>query len=262
MLTHLHDLTPYLQPLGLNAWRYYSVVDSTNDLALAWVREGALDWSLVLADAQTAGRGRSGRPWVTEPGGSLAFSLILRPSSAMRAYFTRFTALAALGLSRALSGWGLQATIKWPNDILLMGKKVAGVLVEADWQSDQVEAVVIGLGVNVSSESIPPTAALRYPATAVETVLGDSIDRWALLSATLWAMRNYQEILTEDAFIETWNAQLAFRGDWVWFRSNHQEPHRMRIVGINPEGGLSIEYHNGDRVDVTHGEILMSPKGF
>jgi BirA family transcriptional regulator, biotin operon repressor / biotin---[acetyl-CoA-carboxylase] ligase len=210
-MTSPEDLSPYLDPLGLGAWRYLPVVGSTNDVAREW------------AERRCPGLGAGGRRrpnrrprpgerrWLTEPGGALAFSLVLRPTPAESGCFPRFTALAALGLIRALSGLGLAAQIKWPNDVLLAGRKVAGVLVEADWQAARVEAAVVGMGVNVSPGSVPPADSLRYPATAVETVLGARIDRWALLAETLIAMRDYRAVLAGDGLVEAWNANLAMR---------------------------------------------------
>ena len=250
-------LSPYLDPLGLGAWRYLSVVSSTNDVAREWAVAGAPDWALVVADAQTAGRGRGERRWLTEPGGALAFSLVLRPTPAEANCFPRFTALAALGLIRALSGLGLAAQIKWPNDVLLAGCKVAGVLVEADWQAARVEAVVIGLGGNVSPGSVPPADTLRYPAAAVEVALGVEVDRWALLAATLAAMRDYRAILMQDALVDAWNANLAMRGTWVRFQVDDAAPQVVRLLGVNPDGQLELVNQDGTLQQVLSGEILM-----
>jgi BirA family transcriptional regulator, biotin operon repressor / biotin---[acetyl-CoA-carboxylase] ligase len=256
-MTSQEDLSPYLDPLGLGAWRYLPLVGSTNDFALEWAQAGAPDWALVATDAQTAGRGRGDRRWVTEPGTSLAFSLVLRPTPAEAGCFPRFTALAALGLVNALSGLGVTAQIKWPNDVLLAGRKVAGVLVEADWQAERVEAAVIGLGVNVSPGSVPPVHTLRYPATAVESVLGGPVDRWALLAAILQAMRDYRAILAQDALVDAWNAHLAMRGEWVRFQVDDAAPQAMRVMGVNPDGQLLLARKDGTLQPVLSGEILM-----
>jgi BirA family biotin operon repressor/biotin-[acetyl-CoA-carboxylase] ligase len=256
-MTSPDDLSPYLDPLELGVWRYLPVVGSTNDVAREWAGAGAPDWALVIADAQTAGRGRGERRWLTEPGGALAFSLVLRPMPHEVGCFPRFTALAALGLIKALSGLSLAAQIKWPNDVLLAGRKVAGVLVEADWQSARVEAVVIGMGVNVSPASVPPADSLRYPATAVEVALGKAIDRWALLAETLTAIRNYRAILALDALVEDWNAHLAMRGEWVRFRVHGESPQKLRVLGVQPDGGLMLERKDGALMQALSGEILM-----
>ena len=250
------QLSTYLTPLGLSDWRFYPEVGSTNDIALEWVRQGAPDWALVVADAQTAGRGRDGRRWVTEPGHSLAFSLALRLSPAETRHCSRLAALAALGLIGALSGMGLKATLKWPNDVLLSRRKVAGVLVEVSWQSDQVEAAVIGMGVNVSPQSVPSPGAVRYPATCVETILGARVDRWALLANTLRAMQDTRAILGEDAFIDAWNDHLAMRGELVGFQMRNEEPRLVRVIGVNSDGQLAMETQDGRQIDAPAGEIL------
>ena len=256
-MVQTEDLSPYLDPLGLGAWRYLPVVGSTNDVAREWAAVGAPDWALVVADAQTTGRGRGERRWQTKPGGALALSLVLRPTPAEAKSFPRFTALAALGLIKALSGLGLAAQIKWPNDVLLAGRKVAGVLVEADWQSAQVEAVVVGLGVNVSPGSVPPADILRYPATAVEVALGAGVDRWVLLAETLVAMRDYRAILEQDALVEAWNAHLAMRGEWVRFQVHGEAPQKLRVLGVNPDGQLMLVHTDGTLTQALSGEILM-----
>jgi len=256
-LINENKLAVYLDSLGLGAYRYYPVVGSTNDLALDWAKQGAPDWSLVLADAQTAGRGRYSRRWVTRPGGALAMSLVLRPLSRERGVFPRFTALAALGLLSALSELGLCGEIKWPNAILLQKKKVGGVLVEADWQADEIQALVIGLGVNVALAGVPASEDLRYPAISVEDAAGKPVDRWALLADTLRAMKRFRSFLVEDAFMAEWQAHLAFLGDWVMFRLAGGQVQRMKILAVSPEGRLVLECQDGQRVAAVSGEILM-----
>lgn len=257
-MTETEDLTPYLTAVGLGAWRYLPVVGSTNDVALDWADQGAPDWALVVADAQTAGRGRGKRRWVTEPGCALAMSLILRPSPIEAGFAPRFTALAALGLIEALAEWGLHAELKWPNDVLLAGKKVAGVLVEADWQAAQVQSVVIGMGVNVSLGSVPPIETLRYPATAVEVVLGSPVNRWSLLASALGAMQRYRKLLTTSEFYKAWNANLAHRGAWVCYRAGEREAQRMKVLGVQVDGQLSLKQVDGRVITSASGEILMA----
>ena len=256
MMTHSADLAKYLDPLDLGAWRFYPTVGSTNDIALVWAEQGAPDWALVVADAQTSGRGRSSRRWVTEPGHSLAISLVVRLSEAEGSYFSRFTALGALGLIKTLSGLGLAAALKWPNDVLLMQQKVAGVLVESDWQSGVAEAVVIGLGVNIAPQSVPPADLLRYPATSIGSVLGTRVDRWAVLAEILRGMQEFRAIIEEGAFVDAWNSCLAWRDDWVRFRGIDEEPQVVRVIGVRPDGRLSLETQDGNQIDVLAGEIL------
>ena len=105
----IEKLTHILTPLKLGAWQYYSTLESTNDLALAWLQQGTSDWSLILADEQTAGRGRNLRPWLTRPGSGLAMSLAFRLNPVEQSHVPRFTALAALSLVKVLVSHGLEA---------------------------------------------------------------------------------------------------------------------------------------------------------
>lgn len=253
-----HRLQLYLDPLPLSAWKYHPVAGSTNDLALDWAREDAPDSALVVADAQTAGRGRGDRRWVTTPGAALAFSLILRPTPPEVSCVPRFTALAALGLIDTLEKWGLQGEVKWPNDVLLGGKKVAGVLVEADWQGDFPTALVVGMGVNVTPEAVPLNGELRYPATSVEDAIGKGVDRWALLAETLSAMLAYREMLTTPEFMEAWNIHLALRGAWVPFRMPDGKTQWMKVLSVLPDGRLHLEQGDGARLKAAAGEIAMA----
>lgn len=246
-----------LKSLSIGDWQYHPVVGSTNDLALDWAREGALDWSLVVADEQTAGRGRFERRWVTRPGVSLAMSLVLRPSTREAGYLTRFTALAALGLVYALAKMGLQAEIKWPNDVLLRGKKVAGVLVEAEWQGDVMEGLVVGMGVNINTKAVPAAGEVRFPSTSVEDAVGHEVERWALLAEILQAMEASRTDLTGDVFLEAWNAHLAFRDEWVLFRLPSGIVTRLYLLGVMPDGRLLLQGEDGQHKAFTSGEIVM-----
>ena len=250
-----HELADFLDPLGLGAWIYHREVNSTNDLALSWAQHGALDWSLVLADSQTAGRGRFDREWVTRPKSSLAISLVLRPLHQEKAHLPRFTALAALGLIRALHRVDLVGQIKWPNDVLVNGKKVAGVLVEAEWQAEDVSALVVGMGVNISPEAV--LDGLRYPATSVEAELSHSINRWTLLADILREMMALRRVLRDQAFIDAWNTSLAFRGQWIDVRRRGEIVESLRVLRITSEGCLSLQNEMGERVELLEGEIVM-----
>ncbi len=247
----------HLDRLALGGWRYIPVVGSTNDLALDWAAQGAPDWSLLLADEQRAGRGRGTRRWEMSPGKGLAMSLILRLTPAEKAHITRFTALAALGLVQALWGYGLKGEVKWPNDVLLGGKKVAGVLVETAWMGESVEACVIGMGVNVAQESIPESADLRMSATSVEAAAEQAVDRWALLAEILQAMMALRPLITTDAFMEDWNQHLALRNAWIDFHFSSGVVKSVKILGINGDGKLNLEHKDGSVEAVNSGEIVV-----
>lgn len=254
----MDDLTPYLENLGLGGWRTYETVGSTNDIALAWGEKGAADWSLVVAESQTAGRGRGGRQWLSAPGCGLWFSLVLRPLPGEIEYFPRFTALAALGLVSALANLGLRAKIKWPNDVLLASKKVAGILVEANWQGGRADAIVVGMGVNVTAGCVPPADTLRYPATCIEEARGSPVNRWALLGDLLSKMREYRNVLMHAEFVKAWNSHLAMRGEQICFRALlDEEPQTGIVQGVNGAGELEVRKPEGVLIRLVAGEILI-----
>jgi BirA family transcriptional regulator, biotin operon repressor / biotin---[acetyl-CoA-carboxylase] ligase len=260
-MTEETKLKQVLKNLCPGEWQYHPRVGSTNDLALDWARESALDGSLVLADAQTVGRGRGGRRWLTQPGSSLAMSLILRPNPAEAACLPRFTALPALGLIHALARMGLRAELKWPNDVLLEGKKVAGVLVETAWQGEALEALVVGMGVNVNTESVPEPKHLKYPAISVEEAYGGPVDRWDLLGAALREMMALRRRITGKDFMADWNQALAFRGEWVRFcaaSGGDWQECMVRILGVGSDGELVYENKAGEEAKALAGEIQIT----
>ena len=172
------DLASELAGLALPAWRYCELVGSTNDFALAWGEAGAADGSLVVADEQTAGRGRLDRRWFTPPGAALAFSLVLRPNPAELTCVARFSPLGALAVQQALAvNLNLPAEIKWPNDVLVGRRKVCGILAESTWQGETLTALVLGIGVNITPAAVPPADQLLFPAGCIETALGKPVPR-------------------------------------------------------------------------------------
>ena len=145
-----------LADLPLGGIRYFERIGSTNDEAAAWLKQGCPDLALVVADAQSAGRGRAGRKWFTPPGAGLAFSLVLRAGDATRQLLAqgntaRLNGLGALAVCQALQEQhSLPAQIKWPNDVIVNGRKLAGVLAEAHWLGSELSAVVLGIGINLA----------------------------------------------------------------------------------------------------------------
>src|SRR5688572_11050564 len=171
------ELQKLLSKLPLGDIKYFDSIGSTNDEALAWAADDALDLSLVIADEQTAGRGRLDRKWFTPAGTALALSLILRPSPSEQSHLSRMVGLAALSVADSLLKHGLSPQVKWPNDILLNRHKVSGILIESVWSGDKVDCVIIGIGVNILKGSAPEEVILRFPATSLEDTLGYPAER-------------------------------------------------------------------------------------
>lgn len=268
------QLEDFLHELPLAQLQYYQKTTSTNDAAIKWVEQGAQDMSLVVADQQTAGRGRSGRKWYTPPGCALAFSIILRPSlypsvveedrhNNNLPHF-RLTALGSMAVSTALdTHYEIPALIKWPNDLLVHGKKIAGVLVESIWDGDTFSAAVVGIGVNVAKPSIQLQDQFDTPADYIEHHSNSRVSRVELLRGVLTHFINWREHIYTDRFLETWNERLAFRGERV--KMIPEEPGtglqelEAYIENLEPDGGLKIRLLDGTFKLVYTSQYRISP---
>ncbi|RJP49905.1 MAG: biotin--[acetyl-CoA-carboxylase] ligase [Anaerolineaceae bacterium] len=257
------SLQKSLASLSLGGLRYFDSIGSTNDEALAWATEGARDFSLIIADEQTTGRGRAGRKWVTPQGTALAFSLILRPnltpaSSPESSNPSLFTGLGAVALVDALKKHGLKPQIKWPNDILLNRKKVAGILVESVWTGDALDTVVLGMGVNALAGSNPPDDGLLFPATNVENELGRPPQRVELLRDILSSLMGWRPKMSTGELTKTWEENLSFRGEQVEVWKGDEKPLAGRVMGLESDGSLRL-LDNDKIVTVQFGEIHLRP---
>jgi BirA family biotin operon repressor/biotin-[acetyl-CoA-carboxylase] ligase len=237
---------------------YYSETGSTNDIAQKLLETGAADGTLVAADSQTQGRGRLGRHWVTTAGSALAFSLALRPTADERERLAFFSPLAGLAVCQALvEGYGLPAEVKWPNDVLLNRRKACGVLVEAAWTGDILQGVVVGIGVNVAPSSVPPDSEVMFPATCVEAVLGQPVDRLELLAKILHKFFDLRPAMGSPAFLQLWQERLAFRGEIVRVDPASGEPITGRLVGIDPNGNLRLQAQDGKEIKIAVGDVRL-----
>lgn len=256
------SLADRLKLVSLGAWQYHPSVGSTNDLALAWADQGAPDMALVVADEQTAGRGRFQRHWVTNPGAALAFSLVLRPTRLEGQFPAHFAALGALAVCQVLaSDYGLPAQIKWPNDVLLLRRKVCGILVENSWQGDHLQVVVIGIGVNIIPAAVPPPEQVLFPATCVEAHLGRPVDRWAVLQEILLALIAWRGHLGQPEFLSAWQTALAFRGEWVRISATQGPDREGKLLGVDNAGNLRLLEQNGVESRIEIGDVHLRLQG-
>ncbi len=254
------DLQAALRDLPSGGLRFFESIGSTNDEALAWASQGAADLSIVIADEQTRGRGRLGRKWFTPPEAALAFSLILRPTADEIKYPARVTGLGALALTDAVTLLGLHAQIKWPNDVLLNDKKVAGILVESVWMGDALDTFVLGMGINVLAPSVPPADQVLFPVTSIETESDQAMDRVKLLHDVLLSLITWRQKLGTDEFINTWQASLAFRGEEIHLMKENELPVSGKLLGLEPDGSLRLKVNNSS-LTVQIGEIHLRPAG-
>lgn len=251
-------LQSLLSDLPLGSIDYFSILDSTNAQAQRWIETGAPHLSLVVADEQTAGRGRSGRSWFTPRGAAIAFSLVISPEKIVSAYLPHLTGLGALAICEVLhSKYDLQAKIKWPNDVLYDGKKLSGVLVEGDWQGEEICSVVLGIGINVAPRSIPPANKVAFPATCVETALGSPIDRWVLMKEVLRVILCRLPGIDQAEFLQAWEDKLAYQGEIVQILHEGAMPVTGRLLGLMRDGSLRLALPNQGEMSFQAGEIHL-----
>lgn len=272
----MHTIRKALDGLPLGGMRIFNTVDSTNSEAARWLEGGAPDLALVVADEQTAGRGRGNRRWFTPGGAALAFSVVLKGvlGQADEANLTHLTALGALALCEALeAGYQLPAEIKWPNDVLVDGRKLAGVLVEAHWLGERLAGVILGIGINIAPEAVPPAEALLFPATCVNACLAtrrpgyEIAERGQLLRQTLEALLHWRNEVGSTRFLAAWEERLAYREAWVeiWQDlASAESPHAFarysgRLEGLNADGSLRLREHQGSIRNVSMGELRLRP---
>jgi BirA family biotin operon repressor/biotin-[acetyl-CoA-carboxylase] ligase len=259
-----------LANLSLSGIRYYHTVGSTNDIAAQWAMEAAEDFSLVIADEQTAGRGRAGRTWFTNPGSGLALSLILRPGSEeneqLSALTARYTGLGALAVCRVLQRhYSLPVQIKWPNDVLINRRKCCGVLVEAHWDGDLLSSLILGIGVNISKDAIPALNHRQIAATSVSLETSSPVNRLEFLRQLLTEIVYWRPHLEKDVFRQSWESNLAFLGEQVRIMNAGESSKRDRllaigqITGLNKDGALLLKNKSGETLVVYFGDIIENP---
>jgi BirA family biotin operon repressor/biotin-[acetyl-CoA-carboxylase] ligase len=246
-----------LKNLPIGEVKYFESIGSTNDEALVWAAKGAPHLSIVIADEQVAGRGRLNRKWFTPKGSALAFSLILRPTSVK--YLSRTVGLAALSIADSCLKQGLTPQIKWPNDVLLKGKKLAGILIETVWAGDKVDSLIIGMGINVFKESIPPVESLQFPATSFEHELGQLPQREVILQDILSSLLTRLPQIDSDEFLRSWENLLAYRGEQVRVTTGKDEFKQGKLLGLTEDGSLRLLENNGNELSIHFGDVSLRP---
>jgi BirA family biotin operon repressor/biotin-[acetyl-CoA-carboxylase] ligase len=226
---------------------FYRSIGSTNAMAAELVESGAPHGTLVVAEEQTAGRGRGGRRWLTPAGAGIAFSLILRWDPPGGGFYGSLSVLGALGVAEAAEGLGIRARIKWPNDVLADGRKVAGVLVEAQWQGSKLSSAVVGIGVNVRPGSVPPPEEVDYPAGCLDDIAGGPTDPNVFLIELVRSLGLWSSRLGSPQILQAWESRLAFMGEQVGVVEGEVR-REGRLVGLDMNGNLILQGVGGDRI--------------
>lgn len=237
---------------------YFSETDSTNTRAKRLGEEGAVHGTLTVAERQTKGKGRRGRRWESPPGSSIYMSILLRPD-VLPDQASMLTLVMAQSVAEAVrSATGLEAFIKWPNDIVVNGKKVCGILTEMSTEMERINYVVIGVGINVNTENFPEE--LAETATSLYLENGEKQLRARLAAEVLKKFEGYYKLFVESGNLsgmqERYNRLLVNRGREVRVLEPGHE-YDGQAIGINETGELLIRIENGKIRKVYAGEVSV-----
>jgi len=237
-------------------WRleYHRVVTSTMDVAREAALAGATEGHVVLAEEQSAGRGRQGRAWRSVPGANLSFTVVLRPDLTTAARLAMLVPLAvAEGVERAT---GLQPAIKWPNDLQLGGRKVCGVLIDLETVGDALAFALVGIGLNVNHDP-SDQPELREIATSLSAVAGHPLDREAVLIATLDRLHALLDEARAGVDIRSrWRSRLAMLGKEVTIRGGETVEYGI-AEDVDDDGSLILRRPDGTRAVFAAGEVSL-----
>ncbi|NOY87428.1 MAG: biotin--[acetyl-CoA-carboxylase] ligase [Deltaproteobacteria bacterium] len=233
--------------------RRYDTVPSTSDLLKTMANEGAAEWTAVMSSSQTRGRGRFGRHWHSPPG-NIYLSVLLRPSI-LPIELPRLSLIAALAVFETVHREGTPLKLKWPNDILFDGRKLAGVLLEAKTQGENVEYVVVGIGINLKApEGSLPEDLVGKTASLEE--LGGCLDVGRIIEGLEMNLRRYS-ISYRGTSWEDVRTRWREYADWDREYSAMSAGRRYvgRPVNLNPDGSLLFAASDGP-VTLTSGELV------
>ena len=230
---------------------YYPTLDSTMNAAQREARWGAEAGTLIIADEQTAGRGRLHRSWLS-PKGGLAFSVILRPNIDYLPYMIMLSALAVSGSIQQVTG--LKPQIKWPNDVLIKEKKVGGILIENDIRQKILKYTIIGIGMNVNLH-IPDYAEISSTATSLSDESGREVSRLEILRQVLIEMEKlYLSLPHGDVIQEKWKAQLVTLGQKVQVNLGDRIYYGV-AESVTRDGTLLLRQNDGSIVRISVGDV-------
>jgi len=232
---------------------YYPRLTSTMDVARREARQGAPEGTVVVADEQTAGKGRVKRVWLS-PGGSIALSVVLYLDTACLPGLIMLSSLAAARSIEAVTGLGAQ--IKWPNDILVNGRKVCGILVESDWHGNKVAYTIIGIGINVNFR-LSDFPGILPVATSLADETGKDVSRLDLVRALLTEMeRLYLALPDGDSVYREWRTKLVTLGRKVRVESGKTMLEGL-AESVARDGSLLLRHPDGSSTQIVAGDVRL-----
>lgn len=237
---------------------YFEEVDSTNVFAARRAREGAPEGEVVIAETQIRGKGRLGRHWLSPPYMNLYMSVILRPGLAA-ADTPQLTLASAVAVAETVEPFlRPPPEIKWPNDILVAGKKLAGILTESSCEGDRVLFVIVGIGVNLNFPREAMPEAIRERATSLMIATGRRVDRSDFARQLIHNLDRCYGDLNENGFADVarrWESYFRLKGKKVRVESSGGAVHG-KAVGIDGEGALLLEEEGGEIRRIFAGDVV------
>jgi BirA family biotin operon repressor/biotin-[acetyl-CoA-carboxylase] ligase len=239
-------------------FHYFAELDSTNTRARELAESGAAEGEIVIAESQTQGRGRLGRRWESPPLSNLYLSIVLRPGLPPK-HAPQITLAAAVALVETVGSFlPRPPVIKWPNDILIDGKKLAGILTEAACDTECVQYVILGIGLNLNyrAETMPET--LRQRATSMADLAGENLSRETVLVRLIHDLDRCYGELEESGFAALrprWETHFGLRGRRVRVELGDQTI-IGRAQGIDHEGALIVDTDDEQRRSIIAGDVI------
>lgn len=241
----------------------FDEVDSTNNVAKSYAAQGMPEGTIVVAESQIKGKGRLGRPWGSPKGQGIWVSIILRPNIPPTAA-PQLTFVMAVAMIKALKkALNISAQIKWPNDIIFEGKKVAGILTELSAEIERVNYVIVGIGVNANQKPADFPQEYREKATSLKSILGTDVSRVKVLQAMLEEIEStYQEYLNNSygKIMEEWKRNSITLGKQVEVTTEKGKLGGY-AVDIDSDGCLIVRDEQGDFHKIIAGDVSLRSKG-
>lgn len=263
MTGQLHDTLGYNQldeALDGRPFRYYEQVTSTNDIAQDWQMANPYvpSGTVVIADEQIGGRGRHARPWQTPVGQGIAMSVILRPNIDAN-HLQRLTMMAGVAIAEVVRDLlpvekADLVGLKWPNDVILDGKKLAGILSEAIWFGNDLQAVILGIGLNVSVDFA--NTELATIATSLNNYTTEPVSRLTLIHHILEQLDKWESRLEADILRDTWREWLLTIGQTIQAKTELRGIIEGVAEDVDANGALEVRTADGNLERVTVGEVL------
>lgn len=240
---------------------YFESVDSTNAVAYRMAADGAAEGTVVIAESQTKGRGRLGRAWASPPFCNLYISIILRPqiAAAVAPQIGLVAGLAVVEAVEAVDDGVAGAAIKWPNDVVIDGRKLAGILTEMDADEDWVRFVIVGIGVNLNGTADDFPAELRDKAIALCAVAGRPIDRVAFANGLLSRLEQRYDVFVRQGFAAlraVWEGRSCLTGRHVQVDAGNQRIEGI-VTGVAEDGALRLRSATGTEIRVLVGDVTV-----